>query len=80
MSYRENTYRQYQWDVYWFDLNLQGDIVAVYSKTGTKLASYSYDPWGKCTVSHSNSGASTSATIKITPRDPDFRGRFSFKF
>ena len=80
MSYRENTYRQYQWDVYWFDLNLQGDIVAVYSKTGTKLASYSYDPWGKCTVSHSNSGASTSATINITPRDPDFRGRFSFKF
>ena len=44
MSYRENSYGQYQWDVYWFDLNLQGDIIAVYSKTGTKLASYSYDP------------------------------------
>ena len=23
MSYRENSYGQYQWDVYWFDLNLQ---------------------------------------------------------
>ena len=62
MSYRENTYGQYQWDVYWFDLNLQGDIVAVYNKTGVKLVSYSYDPWGKCTVNYSNGGASTSAT------------------
>ena len=62
MSYRENTYGQYQWDVYWFDLNLQGDIVAVYNKSDVKLVSYSYDPWGKCTVSYSNGGASTSAT------------------
>ena len=61
MSYRENTYGQYQWDVYWFDLNLQGDIVAVYNKTGVKLVSYSYDPWGKCTATYSNGGASTSA-------------------
>ena len=61
MSYRENSYGQYQWDVYWFDLNLQGDIVAVYNKTGVKLVSYSYDPWGKCTVTYSNGGASTSA-------------------
>ena len=78
MSYRENTYGQYQWDVYWFDLNLQGDIVAVYSKTGTKLASYSYAPWGKCTVSHSNSGASTSATI--TPATPIFGVAFLLNF
>ena len=57
MSYRENTYGQYQWDVYWFDLNLQGDIVAVYNKSGVKLVSYSYDPWGKCTAAYSNGGA-----------------------
>ena len=62
MSYRENTYGQYQWDVYWFDLNLQGDIVAVYNKSCVKLVSYSYDPWGKCTATYSNGGASTSAT------------------
>ena len=47
MSYRENTYGQYQWDVYWFDLNLQGDMVAVYSKTGVKLVSYTYASLGK---------------------------------
>ena len=29
MAYHENGYTQYQWDVFWFDLNLQGDIVAV---------------------------------------------------
>ena len=28
------------WDVYWYEKNLQGDIVAVYDNGGTKLISY----------------------------------------
>ena len=47
--------------MYWFDLNLQGDIVAVYSKTGTKLASYSYDPWGYGEVGYVNGGEFSQA-------------------
>ena len=36
---------------YYFLKNLQGDIVAVTDKNGDVVARYSYDAWGKCTVS-----------------------------
>jgi RHS repeat-associated protein len=47
--------------VYWYGKNIQGDIVAVYSSTGTVLMNYTYTAWGKTTVSYSNSGATTTA-------------------
>ena len=62
MRYRNDTYAKDVWDIYWFDKNLQGDVVGVYNSTGTKLVSYSYDPWGKVYISYSNGGSSTSAS------------------
>ena len=61
MQYRNDTYTKNKWDIYWFDKNLHGDILGVYNSAGTKLVSYSYDPWGKVYISYSNGGASTSA-------------------
>ena len=45
-----------------FEKNLQGDIVAVYSSSGTKLVSYTYDAWSKSTIAYYNGGASTNET------------------
>ena len=61
MQYRNDTYTKNKWDTYWFEKNLQGDILAVYDYTGKCLVQYSYDPWGKVSISYSNDGASTSA-------------------
>ncbi len=61
MRYRNDTYAKDVWDIYWFDKNLQGDVVGVYNSTGIQLVSYSYDPWGKVYISYSSGGASTSA-------------------
>ena len=55
-SYAENT-----WDVYYYEKNLQGDIVAVYNSSGTKLISYAYSAWGETTTTYHNGGASTTA-------------------
>ena len=30
--------------------NAQGDVIALYSWTGAKVAEYSYDAWGNCTI------------------------------
>lgn len=60
MQYRASSYAADVWDVYWFDRNMFGDIVAVYDQEGVKLARYTYDAWGVPTVSYSNGGASTS--------------------
>ena len=35
---------------YYFLKNLQGDIIAITDATGTVVAEYSYDAWGKCTI------------------------------
>ena len=62
MQYRNDNYASGVWDTYFYEKNLQGDIVSVYSSSGTKLVSYTYDAWGKITATtYSNGGANTSA-------------------
>ena len=62
MMYRTTSYAEGAFDVFWYEKNLQGDIVAVYNSSGTKLVTYDYyDAWGNYTVSYSNGGGSTGA-------------------
>ena len=62
MMYRTESYAVDQWDVFWFEKNLQGDIVAVYNESGTKVVTYNYsDAWGNHSVSYTNGGGSTGA-------------------
>ena len=37
--------------IYYFQRNIQGDVVAVWDKEGTKIVTFKYDAFGKCTVS-----------------------------
>ena len=62
MQYRNNTYTEGYWDVFWFERNAFGDVVSVYDESGVELVHYRYDPWGVCTTSYYNSGASSPAT------------------
>ena len=61
MQYRNQTYAAEVFDVYWYEKNLQGDIVAVYDNDGVKLISYNYDAWGNFTTAYHNGSNSTSA-------------------
>lgn len=61
MQYRNTTYATNVFDTYWFEKNMQGDIIAVYDDAGTLLISYLYDAWGNVTTTYSNGGASTNA-------------------
>ena len=51
--YRASTYAADKWDIYFFEKNLQGDIVAVYTSSGVKKISYTYDAWGNFTKTKS---------------------------
>ena len=62
MQYHGASYEEDVWDVYWYEKNIFGDVVAVYNSAGTKLISYKYDAYGKATRSYHNSGGSTTAT------------------
>ena len=50
IRYRKHTQASGTWTTYWFEKNVFGDIVAVYSSSGAKLISYKYDAWGNFTT------------------------------
>jgi len=60
MKMRANTQAEGVFDEYFFEKNLQGDIVAVYNSNGTKIGTYTYDAWGNFTI---------TLTEDITPAD-----------
>ena len=57
--YRYSSYAVNEWIIYWYEKNLQGDIVAIYDSEGTLCISYNYDAWGNCRTSY-ESGYITS--------------------
>ena len=59
---------------YWFAKNLQGDVVGILSNSGTLLARYTYDPWGKLTSVKNASGVTITDASNIALRNP-FRYR-----
>ena len=57
IKYRSSTYAQDVYDVFFLEKNLQGDVVAVYNSSGTKIGSYTYDAWGSFTTTTDSSTA-----------------------
>ena len=63
MQYHGANYAADTWDIFWYEKNLQGDIVAVYNHNGTKLMRYTYDAWGGGYYEWYN-GAENTAALK----------------
>ena len=66
MQYRREFDNVGVFEEYWFEKNLQGDIVAVYDGEGTKLISYTYDAWGNFTTTYHN-GCTESSAANLNP-------------
>jgi len=54
LKYRTPSYAAEEFDYYFFEKSLQGDIVAIYNESGTKIGTYTYDAWGNCTTSYTS--------------------------
>ena len=63
LQYRNKTYGTYTFDTYYFEKNLQGDIITIYTESGTKIGSYTYDAWGNCTSSYATGATPTQKEI-----------------
>jgi len=46
---------EYDGETYFFQKNLQGDVIGIVSSASETVAKYTYDAWGKCTVDPSSS-------------------------
>ena len=69
MRYRLSSYAADVWNTFWFEKNLQGDIIAVYNENGTKCISYLYDAWGNCTISSETTNTVVANANVTTPKD-----------
>ena len=49
MLYKSTGSSTDEWQIFWYEKNLQGDVVAVYDNNGVKHVSYTYDAWGNTT-------------------------------
>ena len=59
MKYRTRWLPKGGWACYWYEKNLQGDIVGLYGNSGTKLVEYNYDAWGNPTVTYLDGNTAT---------------------
>ena len=66
MQYRNTGYAANTFDTFYFEKNLQGDVVAIYSENGVKVLSYIYDAWGNHTTTWHN-GAGTNLNAVYNP-------------
>jgi RHS repeat-associated protein len=51
-------------NTYYFQRNLQGDVVAIYNTSGTKVGGYAYDAWGNCTITLDTNGIASRNPIR----------------
>lgn len=76
LQYRTTSYAANRFDTYYFEKNLQGDIIAVYTEGGTKIGSYTYDAWGVCSYSYASGATSAQKQIVSTLNPFRYRGYY----
>jgi len=74
MKMRTSSQAEGVFDEYFFEKNLQGDIVAIYNASGAKIGTYTYDAWGNFTVTAS--GSDTEKAIVNTYNPFRYRGYY----
>ena len=70
MRYRTPSMAKNVFQNYFFEKNLQGDIIGIWNQSGTKIVTYTYDAWGNVTVS----GTSASTIGKWNPFRRIYKG------
>ena len=73
LKYRTSSYSEGVYDYYFFEKNIQGDIIAVYNSNGTKIGTYVYDAWGQ--ILYENVLAGTNLDVQIFTEYNPFRYR-----
>ena len=75
IKYRSSTTSSYEY--FFFEKNLQGDIVAIYNDSGTKIASYVYDAWGNFTKTQTSGVTYSTADSYVYNNNPfTYRGYY----
>ena len=62
MQYKSLSSANSAWEIYWYEKNLQGDVIAVCDSTGTQKVKYIYgSAWGDHSTVYPNGGSNSAA-------------------
>ena len=76
MQYRTQSMAVGEFQDYFFEKNLQGDIVAIYNAAGKKIGTYTYDAWGNFTFSTASDATTVKKRIVRTYNHFRYRGYY----
>ena len=76
MQYRTQSMAVGEFQDYFFEKNLQGDIVAIYNAAGKKIGTYTYDAWGNFTFSTASDATTVEKRIVRTYNPFRYRGYY----
>ena len=51
-KFRWASYAEGEYDLYFYEKNLHGDVIGIYDETGTKVVEYIYNAWGEVTTNY----------------------------
>ena len=69
-------YDEGDFDYYFFDKNIFGDIVGIYNENGRKICTYTYDAWGVCETTLSSGISSTERAVADQYNPFRYRGYY----
>ena len=69
-------YDEGDFDYYFFDKNIFGDIVGIYNENGRKICTYTYDAWGVCETTLSSGISSIERAVADQYNPFRYRGYF----
>ena len=76
LQYHGAGYTAWTFDTYYFEKNLQGDVIAIYTEDGTKIGSYTYDAWGNFTCAYATGATTAQKQIVRTLNPFRYRGYY----
>ena len=76
LQYRTSNYASGVFDFFFFDKNLQGDIIGIYNADGEKICTYTYDAWGICNIALTSGISSLERNVAVTYNPFRYRGYY----
>ena len=76
LKYRTNAYAENTFDFFFYEKNLQGDIIGIFNTNGRRVGWYIYDAWGVCSTYVASSTSSLEQSIVRSYNPYRYRGYY----
>ncbi len=76
LGYRTTEYAEGEYDYFFFDKNIFGDVTAIYNEQGECIGTYTYDAWGQAVVTQVTGNTALETLILTTYNPFRYRGYY----